>query len=48
MGQFLSQLRQSVFIPAPALTEKNLPDQHGRVFIVTGKWQACQSLEATD
>lgn len=27
---------QSFFIPKPALTENNLPDQSGRVFIVTG------------
>ena len=27
---------QSFRIPAPTLTEKNLPDQHGKVFIVTG------------
>ncbi|KAK0516923.1 hypothetical protein JMJ35_000078 [Cladonia borealis] len=32
MGAALSQ----VFPPAPTLTEKNLPDQTGKVFIVTG------------
>ncbi|KAF1986179.1 NAD(P)-binding protein [Aulographum hederae CBS 113979] len=29
-------ISQSYFIPAPTLTEKNLPDQAGRVHIVTG------------
>lgn len=28
--------RQCFFLPAPAFTEQNLPDQTGRVFIVTG------------
>jgi len=28
--------RQCFFLPAPTLTEQNLPDQTGRVFIVTG------------
>ena len=37
MGQiFSSFLNQSFRIPPPPLTEKNLPDQHGKVFIVTG------------
>ncbi|KAK5160869.1 hypothetical protein LTR04_004422 [Oleoguttula sp. CCFEE 6159] len=33
MGNILSQ---SFFLPEPVLTEKNLKDQHGKVFIVTG------------
>lgn len=32
---------QSFFIPKPSLTEKNLPDQAGRVFIVTGGYAGC-------
>ena len=37
MGQILSHFwQQSFFIPAPTLTENNLPDQHGKVAIVTG------------
>ena len=37
MGQVLSHFwSQSFHIPTPPLTEKNLPDQSGRVFIVTG------------
>ncbi|KAK4544627.1 hypothetical protein LTR36_004199 [Oleoguttula mirabilis] len=36
MSTWLDALRQCFFIPAPTLTEKNLPDQSGRVFIVTG------------
>lgn len=31
-----SFFRQSTWIPNPTLTEDNLPDQAGRVFIVTG------------
>jgi retinol dehydrogenase-12 len=31
-----SFFRQSTWIPYPELTEKNLPNQAGRVFIVTG------------
>jgi hypothetical protein len=31
-----SFFRQSAWIPNPELTEKNLPNQAGRVFIVTG------------
>ena len=33
--------KQSYFIPTPLLTEKNLPDQKGRVFIVTGGYAGC-------
>ncbi|KAI0109793.1 NAD(P)-binding protein [Daldinia grandis] len=33
MGNIFSQI---FFVPAPVLTEKNCPDQTGRVFIVTG------------
>lgn len=29
-------IRQCFFLPAPTFTEKNLPDQSGRVFVVTG------------
>ncbi|KFA67610.1 hypothetical protein S40285_09653 [Stachybotrys chlorohalonatus IBT 40285] len=38
MANFLSKsfLTQSFCIPAPILTEKNLPDQHGRVHLITG------------
>ncbi|KAF2861585.1 NAD(P)-binding protein [Piedraia hortae CBS 480.64] len=36
MAVYLDALRQCVFIPAPTFTEKELPDQSGRVFIVTG------------
>lgn len=32
---------QAFFIPTPALTEKNLPDQDGRVHIVTGGYAGC-------
>lgn len=35
-GIFSSFMNQSFRIPAPTLTEKNLPDQQGKVFIVTG------------
>lgn len=33
--------KQSYFIPPPELTEKTLPDQSGRVFIVTGGYAGC-------
>lgn len=33
--------KQSYFLPAPPLTEKNLSDQKGRVFIVTGGYAGC-------
>jgi hypothetical protein len=36
MSAYLDSFRQCFFIPQPPLTEKNLPDQSGRVFIVTG------------
>ncbi|OQN98076.1 hypothetical protein B0A48_15908 [Cryoendolithus antarcticus] len=36
MSYYLSIFRECFFIPKPTLTEKNLPDQKGRVFIVTG------------
>ena len=41
MSQFARFWNQSFFIPKPALTEKNLPDQSGRVFIVTGGYVGC-------
>lgn len=34
-------VRQSFFIPAPTLTEKNCPDQYGKVHIVTGGYVGC-------
>jgi retinol dehydrogenase-12 len=36
MSAYLDSFRQCFFIPQPTLTEKNLPNQSGRVFIVTG------------
>lgn len=33
---YYDAFRQCFFLPAPTLTEQNLPDQTGRVFIVTG------------
>ncbi|KAG9686743.1 NAD(P)-binding protein, partial [Aureobasidium melanogenum] len=36
MAALSSFFRQSAWIPTPELTEKNLPNQAGRVFIVTG------------
>lgn len=37
MFQILSHFfKQSFFLPKPPLTESNLPDQSGRVFIITG------------
>lgn len=36
MSHALDVFRQCFFIPEPTLTEKNLPDQTGRVAIVTG------------
>ncbi|KFY43769.1 hypothetical protein V495_03764, partial [Pseudogymnoascus sp. VKM F-4514 (FW-929)] len=36
MSTALRMLRQSVWIPNPTLTEANLPDQTGKVHIVTG------------
>lgn len=36
MSFYWDSFRQSFFIPKPTLTEKNLPNQAGRVFIVTG------------
>ncbi len=32
---------QCFFIPKPTLTEQNLPDQSGRVFIITGGYAGC-------
>ncbi|KAK4506270.1 hypothetical protein PRZ48_004235 [Zasmidium cellare] len=42
-------VKQSFFLPKPGLTENNLPDQSGRVFIITGGYagvgyQLCQIL----
>jgi hypothetical protein len=36
MSAYWDSIRQCAFIPTPTLTEKNLPNQSGRVFIVTG------------
>jgi len=36
MSAYLDSIRQCFFIPKPTLTENNLPNQSGRVFIVTG------------
>ncbi|KAM0712494.1 hypothetical protein Q7P37_011591 [Cladosporium fusiforme] len=36
MASYWDAFRQCFFIPKPTLTEKNLPNQAGRVFIVTG------------
>jgi len=36
MAAYMDAFRQCFFIGAPTLTEKNLPNQSGRVFIVTG------------
>jgi hypothetical protein len=36
MAAYMDAFRQCFFIGTPTLTEKNLPNQAGRVFIVTG------------
>lgn len=36
MSAYYDAIRQCFFIPAPTFTGKNLPNQNGRVFIVTG------------
>lgn len=36
MATVLHLLQQGMFIPRPPLTEENLPDQTGKVHIVTG------------
>lgn len=36
MSAYWDAFRQCFFIPKPTLTEENLPNQAGRVFIVTG------------
>lgn len=41
MSYYLSLLRQVLFIPTPPITENNLPDQTGRVHIVTGGYAGC-------
>ena len=47
MGPSFSRLmNQSFFIPKPTLTDDNLPDQTGRVFVVTGGYAGC-GLELT-
>ncbi len=33
---------QCFFIPKPTLTEQNLPNQAGRVFIITGGYAGCK------
>jgi retinol dehydrogenase-12 len=37
----LNFIKQSFCIPKPTLTEHNLPDQKGHVFIVTGGYSGC-------
>ena len=41
MSVYSDAFKQCFFIPEPALTEKNLPDQTGRVCIVTGGYAGC-------
>lgn len=41
MGSFSRIMSQSFHIRKPTLTEQNLPDQTGRVFIVTGGYAGC-------
>ncbi|KAJ3027792.1 hypothetical protein HDV00_010851 [Rhizophlyctis rosea] len=41
MGQTQSFLSQSFNIPPPTFTEKDLPDQSGKVHIVTGGYTGC-------
>jgi retinol dehydrogenase 12 len=41
MGMNFSSLKQSFFIPAPTFTGRNLPDQTGKVHIVTGGYAGC-------
>ena len=41
MSIYADAFKQFFFIPAPTLTEKNLPDQSGRVHIVTGGYAGC-------
>lgn len=41
MGQIHSLLKQSFNIPAPTFTERELPDQAGKVHIVTGGYAGC-------
>ena len=36
MAAYMDAFRQCFFIGTPTLTEKNFPNQAGRVFIVTG------------
>lgn len=38
---YADAFKQFFFIPTPTLTEKNLPDQNGRVHIVTGGYAGC-------
>lgn len=41
MSIWSDTFRQCFFIPAPTLTERNLPDQTGKVCIVTGGYAGC-------
>lgn len=47
MGIASSLLNESFFIPTPSLTEANLPDQTGRVHVVTGGYTGVAFEEAT-
>jgi retinol dehydrogenase 12 len=40
-ADFRDAISQCFFIPKPTLTEENLPNQAGRVFIVTGGYAGC-------
>ncbi|GAB7359035.1 hypothetical protein MBLNU230_g5107t1 [Neophaeotheca triangularis] len=53
MSFYLDSFRQCFFIPPPTFTEKDLPDQTGRVFIVTGGYtgvgkELCKYLYAAN
>lgn len=41
MSIWADAFKQCYFIPTPTLTEQNLPDQSGRVCIVTGGYAGC-------
>lgn len=47
MSIWSDTFRQCFFIPKPTLTEENLPDQAGRVFIVTGGYAGCGKALST-
>ncbi|KAH7377291.1 hypothetical protein BKA66DRAFT_513595 [Pyrenochaeta sp. MPI-SDFR-AT-0127] len=41
LANVVAIIRQSFFLPKPPLTEQNLPDQTGKVHIVTGGYSGC-------